>query len=171
MSSRTTSQQIALIFEIAGYLLLIPAAAALIPPGLYMIMFFFTLNLAGVVFCLIPFAIAGFGVWLLAGYRRHSCGMLEEENLWWLWIGTFLFNALPLAWFLVQFWLERQTETAWRREPFFWWELGWNLLATWWGAAIFLAAYAFYKDVLAAPRPSPAIVNEPVLSIYRTGGN
>lgn len=85
MRGKTFSQKAAHVFEIVCYVLLIPAVISI----LYTLFTFWVL-------VFIPFTITAIGVVLLAGYRKHSRGKMEE-NASILWLGTFIFNAIPLT--------------------------------------------------------------------------
>ena len=85
MFRKTFSQKVARVFEVVGYLLLIPAILSLI----YSLIFVFVLGLiVFLIFCL--------GIVLLAGYVKHSRGTLDEEKIIPLWVGTLFYNVLPL---------------------------------------------------------------------------
>jgi hypothetical protein len=82
---RTYSQNVARAFEIADYILLIPAIlgavlATLIPSILTLLVYGFFI--AGVV--------------LLVGYFKHSRGQLDESNFSALWIASAVYNGVLL---------------------------------------------------------------------------
>jgi hypothetical protein len=82
---RTYSQNVARAFEIADYILLIPAIlgaglATLIPS----------------IFTLVVYGFFIFGVVLLVGYFKHSRGRLNESSVSVLWIGTAVYNGVLL---------------------------------------------------------------------------
>ena len=84
MYRKSFSQKAAGVFEIVGYLLLIPSFL-----GLFYSLFFIVL---------FPFTILAFslGTILLIDYSKHSRGTLDEEKIIPLWYKTLIFNMLPL---------------------------------------------------------------------------
>lgn len=96
MFRKTFSQKAARVFEVAGYLLLVPAILSLIFPFMMVIASLASLQIQIFVMCLIPFFIFGLGIILLDGYIKHSRGTLDEEKIILLWGGTILYNVLPL---------------------------------------------------------------------------
>lgn len=82
---KTYSQKIARVFEIADYILLLPAILGVLLA---------TLAFSG--FTLIIYGIFIAGVILLIGYRRHWRGNLSSENLIALWTGTAIYNLILL---------------------------------------------------------------------------
>jgi hypothetical protein len=85
MTEKTYSQKIARVFEIADYILLVPAVggallATLIPSLLTVLVYAFLLV----------------GCALLVGYFRHSRGMLEEGYVSALWITSAVYNLILL---------------------------------------------------------------------------
>lgn len=94
--NKTASQIIARIFEIAGYLWLVPSLIMLFYALLVLIVCLFAFSPVGVLFSSIPFLLFGFGVFLLVKYRQHSRGLLDDEKILPLWFGTLIFNLLFL---------------------------------------------------------------------------
>ena len=92
MANKTFSQKSARFFEIVCYILLIPA----------LISIFLTLAEAGVL-VLIPLVITGLGLVLLSGYRRHARGTFDKDKLSLLWLGTLIYNGIPLTPIFYQF--------------------------------------------------------------------
>ena len=85
MAYKPFSQKAARFFEIVCYVLLIPAIISIL----------FTLKEASFL-ALIPFIITVIGVVLLVGYQRHSRGTFDKDKLSLLWLGTLIFNGIPL---------------------------------------------------------------------------
>ena len=82
------SQKIARAFEIAGYILLIPAGFGVFAASL--------LIKDAPWFTLLIYAIFVFGFYLLVGYFKHSRGKLDESRVRSLWIATAVFNGVLL---------------------------------------------------------------------------
>lgn len=91
MYKKRLSEKIARVFEIAGYILLIPT----IPMVVVSAIFIFPLLISVPLFTI--------GLVLLIGYAKHSRGKLDESKVVILWIATFLFNVLPLLYTANQF--------------------------------------------------------------------
>jgi hypothetical protein len=107
--SIVSSQFIAWIFELVGYVLLVLG----LPAALFGLMFFLTFDggpgapvdpaavqARGWLPAAIVLTIFLFGCVLLWGYRRHAHG---RNGLWGgllLWLGTALYNGAPLIWIL-----------------------------------------------------------------------
>jgi hypothetical protein len=82
---RTYSQKVARTFEVADYILLLPASfGALLA------------TLAFSAFTLLVYAFFIVGVVLLVGYFKHSRGRLGAEYVSALWIGTAIYNLILL---------------------------------------------------------------------------
>lgn len=86
MTEKTFSQKVARAFEIADYFLLIPAAFGLFWAGI--------LIFSAPWFTLPIFAVAGYGVFLMTRYFKHSRGNLDADKIASMWIGTIIYNAL-----------------------------------------------------------------------------
>lgn len=85
MTEKTYSQKVARAFEIADYILLLPAGfGALLA----------TLAFSG--FTLLVYAFFIGGLILLVGYYKHSRGTLGNEYVPALWIGTAVYNFILL---------------------------------------------------------------------------
>ena len=82
---KTYSQKIARVFEIADYILLVPAILGILLA---------TLFFSGAT--LVVYGIFIAGIILLVGYRRHWRGDLDPENLTKLWSGTAVYNSILL---------------------------------------------------------------------------
>jgi len=85
MMEKTYSQKVARAFEIADYILILPAGLGALAATL----------LFGV-FTLLVYAFFIVGVVLLVGYYKHSRGRLSKEHLPALWIGTAVYNFILL---------------------------------------------------------------------------
>jgi hypothetical protein len=103
MLEKTFSQKAARVFEIAGYLLLIPATLWLLVSFMLVLMAISSFRLENIQFqililigTLTPSFIYILGVLLLTGYFKHSRGTFGENKITPLWIGTLLYNLLPL---------------------------------------------------------------------------
>jgi hypothetical protein len=96
MFRKTFSQKAARVFEVVGYLLLVPAILSLIFPFMMAIASLASLQIHLFVMILIPFFIFGLGIILLGGYIKHPRGILDEEKIIPLWGGTLVYNVLPL---------------------------------------------------------------------------
>jgi len=91
------------VFEIVGYLWLLPSIICLTPLVVFSLAFIFTGNLSGIFALAIILGIFGTGLFLLTKYYQHSRGMLDEEKILPLWFGTLVFNLiflLPAIYFL-----------------------------------------------------------------------
>lgn len=88
-SKMSFSQKVARFFEIADYLLLLPAIYGL----------FLSLGLIGMApwFTLIVVTSFIAGCWLLSGFIRHSRGRLSEAKVKRLWYATMAYNFIELA--------------------------------------------------------------------------
>ncbi|MGC2237070.1 MAG: hypothetical protein WA584_12965 [Pyrinomonadaceae bacterium] len=82
------SQKIARAFEIAGYLLLIPAGFGVFAASM--------LIKDAPWFTFLIYAIFLFGFVLLVGYFKHSRGRLEEKRVRALWIASAVYNGVLL---------------------------------------------------------------------------
>lgn len=100
---KTFSQKVARFFEVMNFIALIPITLSL---GVILffsvfytlaflasgwILIYFTIEL---IILLIPYSLMCL---LLRGYFLHSRGRLSEEKVKWLWIGTIIFNIIPLG--------------------------------------------------------------------------
>ncbi len=84
MWKKSLSEKIARVFEIVGYILLVPAALAVLVSAMVIFPLIISVPLFGI------------GLSLFVGYAKHSRGNLNESRILPLWIATFLFNFLPL---------------------------------------------------------------------------
>lgn len=85
---KTFSQKVARAFEIADYVLLIPAALGVLLATL--------LIGAAPWFTLLIYGTFILGVVLLVGYFKHSRGRLDEKHISALWIATAVYNTVLL---------------------------------------------------------------------------
>ena len=106
---KTFSQKVARFFEVVDYFLLVPATAGLCC----------TLFIPPLFFIILP--TYSFGCLLLIGYIKHSRGKLDEHNVWGLWLGTALYNAIGLIvirWFVLYDWFDREFQRNWANIEF-----------------------------------------------------
>lgn len=82
------SQKVARFFEIADYLLLVPAIAGLL--------FSLVALRSAPWFTLIIAASFAAGCYLLSGFFRHSRGWLSEAKIFSLWVATIVYNVIDL---------------------------------------------------------------------------
>lgn len=136
------SQKIARAFEIADYLLLIPAGFGV---------FAASLLIKDVPwFTFLIYAIFGFGFVLLVGYFKHSRGRLNESRVRALWIATAIFNGvllLPAA--AMMFFFLRESTLGYKSINDFWSPMAINLaVVSGYLTTIFLSikAYQFEKN-------------------------
>ena len=133
------SQKAARVFEIVDYILLLPAGFGVLVASLFVF--------AAPAFALMIWTIAGFGIWLLVGYFKHSRGRLSERKVSLLWLGTICYNSIPLLWvgFYVWKYIDWSIVRSLRDG-----NLGggwfWLTLAVWWATAVFVPANALYKN-------------------------
>lgn len=101
MSEKTYSQQVARVFEIAGYVMF---SLALIYPlylmrfsgPLGILIYIIYLFIFLIIPLLIPVFLIGAGTILFVKYCKHSRGRLDEEKVIPMWSGTFFFNLILL---------------------------------------------------------------------------
>lgn len=91
MYKKHLSEKIARVFEIAGYVLIIPGILGVIVSAILIIPL------------LISVPIFTIGLVLFIGYIKHSRGNLDESKVSILWVATFIFNLLPLLYMVSQF--------------------------------------------------------------------
>ncbi|HEX8247668.1 MAG TPA: hypothetical protein VF599_05835 [Pyrinomonadaceae bacterium] len=147
---KTVSQKIARLFEIAGYLWLLPSVISLFYPVLFSIALVFSGGPDAVFLLLIPLAIFGAGVFLLVQYYRHSRGSLGDDFVIPLWAGTLVFNSLllvPFAYGLFGIFnaidkLARPLDD-WQQIAVF----GWGLVTFWLAAAVLLSMTAIISEL------------------------
>lgn len=132
MTKKTFSQKAALIFEVVGYALLIPATLSILLTLIFPFLIF------------IPLFFTAIGVVLLVGYYKHSRGLLGKGKIIPLWLATLLFNGLPLL-PVLKFVL---TFDSGRRSTF---EDGagrlYFVLAFWWIIAVALSAASVWDEL------------------------
>jgi hypothetical protein len=148
MFRKTFSQKVAIIFEVVGYLLLVPAILSLIYPLLFVVGSLFSLQIPYLVISLIPFLIFGLGIVLLAGYVKHSRGTLDEEKIIPLWVGTLFYNVLPLLPVFYQILMKSDELDNFSYQqllsPF---ALFCIFLVLWWIAAVLLSIGAIFSEL------------------------
>jgi hypothetical protein len=150
----TLSQKIARVFEIVGYLWLLPSIFMLfyaLLVTLYSIAFLANGSVAGFVGLLIgviSFALFGFGAFLLRKYYQHSRGRLDEEKILPLWFGTLIFNLLfllPTIYFYFSTSVESYPYNDYQLMNFN--QIMFLLPLFWWTAAIFLSGIAIASEI------------------------
>ena len=148
MFRKTFSQKVARVFEVVGYLLLVPAILSLIYPLLFVVGSLFSLQIPYLVISLIPFLIFGLGIALLAGYVKHSRGTLDEEKIIPLWVGTLFYNVLPLLPVIYQILMKSDGLYNFSYQqllsPF---ALFCIFLVLWWIAAVSLSIGAIFSEL------------------------
>lgn len=142
----TFSQIIARIFEIAGYLWLVPSAICLFVPLLYSIMFIATGNAAGIVGLAIITGIFGIGVFLLVKYHQHSRGYLDDDKILPLWFGTLIFNSIFLLPVIYAYFSNpyRNYSSNAAQDIM---TLIWYLPPLWWATAVLLSVAAIVSEL------------------------
>ena len=143
MWKKSLSEKIARVFEIVNYLFIIPAVLLL---GLSLIIFLiglFTLNLVTSLYCLVSILVFGLGITLFVGYVKHSRGNMVESKIIPLWMGTFLYNVLPLMYVCFKFFADY-------REKIVLGDLGefTMFLILWWIMACCLSLTAIYDEFI-----------------------
>ena len=136
MFRKSFSQKVARVFEVVGYLLLVPAILGLF----YSLILVFLGLIVFLIFCL--------GIILLIGYFKHSRGTLSEEKVLPLWFGTFFYNALPL---LLTFYQILISTNDYQNFNFQEWLSPFGLfcifLVLWWAVAVALSIGAIYSEL------------------------
>lgn len=129
MWKKSLSEKIARVFEIVGYILLIPT----IPVVFISAVFIFPL--------LISVPLLTIGLTLFAGYIKHSRGNLDESKVVILWVATFIFNSLPLLFLATRYYSNAGNLLE---------SLGLFsiLLIFWWIMACCLSLTAFYDEFI-----------------------
>ncbi|HEY8559567.1 MAG TPA: hypothetical protein VIL74_04125 [Pyrinomonadaceae bacterium] len=101
MNGKTYSQKVAAVFEIIGYVLLLPMSF-----GLMGSFFMLVIGLAGgaaepVLISFLFILMVAAGLYLLVGYYRHGRGSLSQESVFILWKATAAYNfVLLLPWLI-----------------------------------------------------------------------
>ncbi len=128
MWKKSLSEKIARVFEIVGYLQLIPA----IPLVVLSAIFIFPL--------LISVPVFGIGLMLFVGYVKHSHATLSEGKILPLWTATFIFNFLPLLYLAFQYYSSNEISDG----------LGFfiALMIFWWIMACCLSLTAIYDEFI-----------------------
>ena len=127
MYKKHLSGKIARVFEIVGYFLLIPAILLLVLSAIIMVTLLISVPLFSI------------GLTLFAGYVKHSRGNLSEGKILPLWIASFLFNFLPLAFLMNQYYSDANKilENL---------NIFTGVLSFWWIIACCLSLTAFYDE-------------------------
>jgi hypothetical protein len=92
----TTSGKIARVFEIAGYIWLLPSVISLGLLVIYSIALTLAGHPVGIFVLAIIAGIFSAGVFLLRRYYAHSRGFLDEKKILPLWYATLAFNLMFL---------------------------------------------------------------------------
>ncbi|MEO6588294.1 MAG: hypothetical protein ABIP06_03105 [Pyrinomonadaceae bacterium] len=142
MWKKSLSEKIAQVFKIVGCLFLILVLPSLIVPVIYFFGGFVSLQMMACLIALILISVFGIGFILFVGYAKHASGILEENKILPLWIGTFLYNILPLI--LVIYQLITNVNKTYRSEVF---GVVYVLLSFWWIAAVCLSLTAIYDEL------------------------
>jgi hypothetical protein len=88
MRQKTYSQKVARVFEIIDYFMLFPAGIGVLVG--------FALFYSNPLYTLLLYAFLTFGIFLLAGYFKHSRGTLDEKYFSALWLTTAGYNFVLL---------------------------------------------------------------------------
>lgn len=164
---KSYSEKLARVFEIVGYVLLIPIIFKgilwIIPLFIYGGILSFAALFSrkhfiyGAIFFAVYFVMLGifiFGIRLLVGYFRHSRKRLEKKKVDKLWVKTIIFNAIfffPAFYLHINCWLTQSCSTDWLAQSGN--ELRnlgessteFLLLTVWWGIATFLPFTALFS--------------------------
>lgn len=95
-SDKSFSERAATAMLIGSSILIVPAAFGLLFSGLILIAGILNGKFAAVA-AGAPFLITGAGVWMLVGYYAHRRRELSSQRQIALWIGTLIFNLVPLV--------------------------------------------------------------------------
>lgn len=148
MFRKTFSQKAARVFEVVGYLLLVPAILSLIFPFMMAIASLASLQIHLFVMILIPFFIFGLGIILLGGYFKHSRGTLDEDKIIPLWGGTLVYNVLPLLPVFYQIFMKSDEFHHFRYQQLFSpFALFYIFLILWWIVAVSLSIGAIFSEL------------------------
>lgn len=148
MFRKTFSQKAAGVFEVVGYLLLVPAILSLIFPFMMFIASLASLQIQLFVMSLTPFFIFGLGIILLGGYIKHSRGTLDEEKIIPLWGGTLIYNVLPLLPVFYQIFMKSDEFHDYSYQQFLSpFALFCIFLVFWWIVAVSLSIGAIYSKL------------------------
>lgn len=146
----TASEKIARVFEIVGYLWLAPSIIGFGYSVLISVALMLGGSAAGFGLSLIPLAIFGAGVFLLAQYYRHSRGLLDDDLTIPLWAATLVFNFLLLVPFAYGFFVifnpifnYSTSLSGWQRIVAY----GWGLATFWLAAAVLLSIAAIISEL------------------------
>lgn len=147
MFQKTFSQKVARIFEIVGYVMLLPAVISLIYPLMALVASIADFRPEVVLFGSIPLILFGLGVVLLVGYIKHSRGSLDERKIVPLWGGTFFFNCLfliPAVYSILTLTDRSGIKYQELSNPF---ALIGLFVFFWWLCAVFLSAVAAISEI------------------------
>lgn len=95
--SMNYSQKVAVVFEISGYILIIPSLFLMVIPLFGVLGGIAAFSPVIVFWSLIPLVFFVLGVALFVGYIKHTRGNLIENKILPMWFGTIFINLIPLA--------------------------------------------------------------------------
>jgi hypothetical protein len=136
---KSFSQRVARFLEIINYFVLIPTSLIEIFTILFGFNFLVTGESGALFFCVVITAIYAFGALLLYGYFKHSRGETSENTSFWLWVGTIVFNSVPVV---LMLWI-LANDRNFTNEGEFWF---YNILGSYL-SVILLAALALISDL------------------------
>ena len=129
MYKKHLSEKIARVFEIVGYIQMIPAILLVIVSAIFILPLLISVPLFTI------------GLVLFIGYIKHSRGNLDESKVEILWVATFLFNFLPLLYMASQFY-------SYGTNAFASINIFSGPLIFWWIIACCLSLTAFYDEFI-----------------------
>lgn len=137
--NKTPSQNIAELFTIISFVLLIPGFF-----GMLMILWLALIS----PLCLLALIVPTIGIVLLIGYFKQSRGTINKKRIFPLWIGTFLYNLMFLSlasiYHYKQYTSEIVSHSYNNSSPLF--SLFMAFLTAWWLAAVLLSITAIYSE-------------------------
>lgn len=138
---KTLSQKIARIFEVIGFILMIPGSI-----GTLLILYLCLINPLFLAALIVPVS----GFILLIGYFKHSRGTINEKRIFPLWIGTFLYNLMFLLPTAVYFYNQYTAEIVSYyapNNPDLSFTLSLGFLTVWWMSSILLSIIAMRSEI------------------------
>ncbi|HEX8368668.1 MAG TPA: hypothetical protein VF604_09015 [Pyrinomonadaceae bacterium] len=142
----TASEKIAGVFEIAGYLWLLPSTISLLYPLIFFIGSLIGASVPSLLLSAIPFLLFGAGAFLPVQYYRHSRGLLGAEKITALRVGTLVFNLLFLLPSVYGFYSVSADRRHYQRSEQDIFIFAWGLLIVWWSAAVLLSITALMSQ-------------------------
>jgi hypothetical protein len=146
---KTVSENIARVFEIAGYLWLVPSIVSLFLPLLYSIMFILSGFPEGIFAAAFIVGIFGAGVFLLQRYYLHSRGWLDEKKILPLWYATLAFNLTFLLPSIYFYYGALSLGYSYGSGDEIVMILLWHLPLFWWTTAVLLSIAAIISELKA----------------------